>query len=421
MGAERKFTQRITTEGADKAAADLDNVAAAEQRLVDAQQELAETKSVGDIDEIAKSAKAVKAAEKELGNFKKTADDTSISTEKLTSLLTQISPELGQLADATLKSVSLFGELGTKSLSLNGLMTAGKAGVLKYKDSLLLLGAGGAAVGSLFFLMSVWKKLGEEMEKTIKIAEDFQKSQSRIGDIRDQARDAVLKNLVKSNPDASIEEVEKTTQQVVNDIENLGIDPDRSARIRTQQEAPPSDAETAFRRKHFGPGALRESARRQLLTFDPGYVGFLGGRGPIDTGLDNDLKAFIKNRLGEQDDGKIKELIRAAQVMIQNPAIAAGTSKRTVTPSEEIDKSVFDSSLRLLERLKILPGLLERAAKQLENAAETILESGRKQSNAAQHLEDAARANAEVEERRSRRVLTTQPWTPRGGVSEERN
>lgn len=149
-----KFTTELNVEGAEATKAALKGVAEGTGAVS------GETAKLGK--GLQEQAKSVKAA--------------SASVEDYKSLLTQIHPALGMVVEVMDKGSKIAGELATKQIKL-GKAFAGATDLIKtHGKTLALLGAGGAAIGAVLFLVSQVQKLKEEWADANKQLQDYLKA-----------------------------------------------------------------------------------------------------------------------------------------------------------------------------------------------------------------------------------------------------
>ena len=78
------------------------------------------------------------------------------------SLLNQVDPRLGLVADQLMKFTKIMGSAGAAQISFTDLLKKTAAGLRANADALKLVGAGAAAAGAIWLVVRAYKALGEE-------------------------------------------------------------------------------------------------------------------------------------------------------------------------------------------------------------------------------------------------------------------
>jgi hypothetical protein len=153
---DQKFTTEVEVKGAEKGAKDLEGVAKAEAKL----EQQTEQVAVG-ADQAAESTRKM-----------------ATSQSDLVTLLTQVNPRLGQFADGMLKASKLAGDLATRQISLTNLWEKGSRAVKLHAKSLMLVGAGSAALAGVVAIAKAVALMREEWEKATKAVRDYARASS---------------------------------------------------------------------------------------------------------------------------------------------------------------------------------------------------------------------------------------------------
>ena len=284
---EREFKIRHTTEGAEDAKANIEALAAAEKRYA---QEVARLNELAESDvpqaqleSQAQAAERARAAFEALGGSTKgvatagdrvsssatqsaeAMDKAGASTSDFAVILDRISPGLGGLVTAMESALKVAGGLGKANLNLTGIMGGAKAAVLKYKDALMLLGAGGAAVAAVLFLISVWKKLNAEMEKALKLIEKLNEQNRVIIDKSRSFRDQVVEAVAAGEIAPLTDEEFAKSRTVKRKLVTQGFEDDFAFQVAIGQTAPPSQSVVDFVSANRGDTAVRTRAGQEVL------------------------------------------------------------------------------------------------------------------------------------------------------------
>ena len=231
----------------------------------------------------------------------------------------------------------MAGDLGKANIKLTGILGAAKAAVLKFKNAIMLLGAGGAAVGAVLFLISVWKKLNAELEKTLKLQEKLNE-QNRV--LIDKARSFRVR-IVEAVEAGTIapptqEEFARGQSEFRRLTGSVGVSPPVAFQIVTNQREPLSpaaeqliaqdrgfsaqrqrigqevlkgktlgtaDEEFLVRRTNQSSEEVREDVKQlqNVIRFgQPGAPGMFGGTRPISPGECEELEAGDLFRLAQE-------------------------------------------------------------------------------------------------------------------------
>ena len=243
---QRELRMRHTSEGAEKVRADLDKITKGEEEVKD------QTDDLG-----------------------KSSEDLGIKKENLTNILRNIHPALGGLADGLINATELSGRLGSANIDLGRIMEVGRGLVLKYKDALMLLGAGGAAFLAITALIKAWKDLTEAEKEAIQSAKEFQETQSEIAENSERIREQIGRALIEKTGGAvSDEEITQTVAEYLQYARQLK-DPDRAMRIAMQEEPPPTPEEMETQRRLIGgtwADRMREISRQAMQATPTGAI-----------------------------------------------------------------------------------------------------------------------------------------------------
>ena len=270
---ERELRMKHTSEGAEKVRADLDKITKGEED--------------------------VKGKADDLG---KATEDLSIKKENLTSVLRGVHPALGGLADGLINAAELAGGLGSANLNLNHIMTVGRSLILKYKDALLLLGAGGAAFLAIQMLIQAWKDLAAAEREALEAAQDFQKQQSEIAEQSEATRRQIgLALIEQTGGQVTDEEITRAHAEYRRYIREYEMEPGRAMRIVLGEEPPPTQRELDAQRRLIGGGyaeRMRET-RWQAMQAAPTEqtTGTLHLPRAVYTGDVRRLRKFVEERV----------------------------------------------------------------------------------------------------------------------------
>lgn len=289
--AEQELRQRFVTEGAEEAAKKIEGVAAAQGTVSDANKKTGESTD----------------------EQRKKTDKLNVSHAELSRVLNQIHPGLGSMAHAMLTAAELAGKLGNANLSLSGIFSTLTQSVGKFKDGLLLLGAGGAAFLAVQALIDQFQKLIASMEKAFKLMERFEDTDRAIEEKRMAARKQVIDEFAQTKPRATDEDINKATDEAFRLSEKYGIPVERAVKIATKQESfSKAERELRWRTEGFGSGA--DAAREQIESFQSGR-NLIGHVFTKDDGRRDELLATLQQVFKAEGD-KADKRINAAQTIL---------------------------------------------------------------------------------------------------------
>lgn len=307
---ERELRLKATTEGMDKAAGDVEKIAGAESKLDSAQ-----------------------------GKVKESSDEAAASQNDLIAALALISPELAEMTSRALRAVEAIGKFGKVSLTAEGLTKALTVATSKYKDTLLLLGAGGAAAGAVLFLISQWNRLNAEMEKALANQKRFNDEQRKdldeLASFDEKYRQGVIARRV--DPNLSDEELARRRKRFQIEL-NLTHDSDAAFRRAFDLEQPTTGAER---------GVLNRS-RREEREGRPGRIEH-GGETTRDLEaiarrhnltVEQVQEAIRRARSGEgfHGDERMQEAIKEIRDMLreQHPGLSPRRNDRFDDPLYQV-------------------------------------------------------------------------------------
>lgn len=361
---------------------------------------------------------------KESGKLGDATDDLNIKKENLTNILNKINPALGGLADGLFNAAELAGELGSKSLNLNGIMAAGRKGIVKYKDALLLLGAGGAAFLAITALVNAWKELVAAEKEAVKIFDEFQKRQGKTKETTTQLRERIATVLNETRggnfTEADVQEVLRIRRLNV----NAGVDPDTAFDIAVGKRAPLTKKQLQAQREFVRtPVDKLKAAQRQALQVSVTGEA-LGGRATF-AGDNAELRAFIASRTDRPVDEVLQELatLSADRQGLFNPNSIQSinrTLNRATGFSEGfgVDTQNIAAQLNIqgqIERQKRLDDKAERSSDALLKAAESIRRAVSTNEESILNMNHATRNMGDTFERRNRNLARNGIMaTPRG-------
>jgi hypothetical protein len=150
---ERELRLRHTSEGAEKVEKDLRDIGEQEKRVA------GETENLG-----------------------KSTEDLNLKKENFVNILNQIHPALGGLFDSMANATEAAGALGSANLDLTKILGGVRDAVAKNLDAFKLLGAGGAAVAAVLFLIKTVQSLKREMEEVLELQEKFNEQNRQLID-----------------------------------------------------------------------------------------------------------------------------------------------------------------------------------------------------------------------------------------------
>lgn len=113
----------------------------------------------------------------------KATDKLKASESDLTSLLSQINPQLGAFADALFKGGKIAGDLASQQISLGGAMAKATGFIKANAGALKLLAASGAVV---IGIMAIVRAIGAVREEADRATEAIKRQQDALNDIRQQ-------------------------------------------------------------------------------------------------------------------------------------------------------------------------------------------------------------------------------------------
>jgi hypothetical protein len=261
--AETELKQTITTEGASESERDINAVAAAEERLVDAQKRLGAARAGGNTAAIEKEADAVARLEDELGTLAPAYTQANEKTGDLNSLLSQISPTLGAFATSLSAATTLAGQLAEKELKLADIKGFLTGATKKYAGALTLLGAGGAAFIAVNALIGAFRKMNEELKEAIENRKALDKANQSAVDkgkqFGERITQAVESGAIPVPDDGRIKELEKKFRE----LQRSGVSPGAAFEIAIGRRGISKD-QLEFLDQQRGVRARGEAAREQL-------------------------------------------------------------------------------------------------------------------------------------------------------------
>lgn len=158
----------------------------------------------------AENAEKVSKANEKLGDTQK---QVNASTDTWISLLNNVHPALGAMADAAVKGVSALGDLATQSISIRRVLGRATKAARKHAAALKLIGAGGAAAASIAFLTKTVFALQEAQERAAQAAQRDKEAlneQKRAADeLNRSLRDQL--NLRRRMATETVESIESAT------------------------------------------------------------------------------------------------------------------------------------------------------------------------------------------------------------------
>jgi len=271
---------------------------------------------------------------KESGKLSDATDDLNIKKENLTNILNKVNPALGGLADGLFNAAELAGELGSKSLNLNGIMSAGRKGVVKYKDALLLLGAGGAAFLAITALVNAWKELVAAEKEAVKIFDDFQKRQLKIKETSQQLREKVATTLNEQTGGNSTEDDVQRVLRIRRRNINAGVDPATAFDIAMGKRQPLTGKQLQKQRDNVRtPVDKLKAAQREALQATPTGA-LLFGQKAVFTGDTTELREFVSKHTNGNVDEILAQLA-ALSLLLQDPDPGFKILRKPGRPIEE--------------------------------------------------------------------------------------
>jgi len=180
---DSRLTIVAETQGTAQAAADLQKVADAQQRLL-AGQGGSRAGPATEAELLAMAEMQYREAITEVAdaqeNLASKQDKLHASERTYLGLLRQVSPTLAYYVEALSRSVKVAGDLAAKNLELNDMLKAGKDFIKENANGLLLLGAGGAVVAGISAISNAIVKMGKDFEQATKAIEDQQKALNEL-------------------------------------------------------------------------------------------------------------------------------------------------------------------------------------------------------------------------------------------------
>ncbi len=180
---DSRLTIIAETQGTAQAAADLQKVADAQQRLL-AGQGGSGAGPATEAEQLAVAEMQLREATSEVAsaqeNLVSKQDKLHASERTYLGLLSQVSPTLGYYAQGMLRSVKVAGDLATKHLELNHILQAGKGFITENANGLALLGAGGLVVLGISAISSAMAKMAKDFEEATKAIVDQQKALNEL-------------------------------------------------------------------------------------------------------------------------------------------------------------------------------------------------------------------------------------------------
>jgi len=203
MGAESELRIKHTTVGAEEAARNAEQVAAAQGKIT------------------AQVSEQAPAVEKAAESQKK----LNAGAETYISLLSRIHPALGAFADAMLKGAKVAGDLATQQISLRGAVTAAATAMRNFAGAIGLTLAGGAVAAGFLAISRAIASIREEEERA-------RASIRRQGEALDEQREkyVALEQQIRKTADARLrfaalgaEESEQAAQQAQRVAKKAGV------------------------------------------------------------------------------------------------------------------------------------------------------------------------------------------------------
>ena len=315
---ERELRMRHTSEGAEKVRADLDKISEGEKRV-----------------------------EEKADDLGKSSEDLGVKKENLTNVLRNVHPALGGLADGLINAAEMAGTLGSANLDLNRIMTVGRSLVLKYKDALLLLGAGGAAFLAIQMLIKAWQDLAAAEREAVEAAQAFQKQQSTIAERSEVVRQQIGRALIRQTGGrVSDEEITRAHAEYRRYVREYEMEPERAMRIAIGEEAPPTQSELDAQRRLIGGGYAerKRELRRQAIQATPTRT--LTGPAAMYSGDTRKLREYVEENVAGED---IKEVLEEMAELVTEWQKIIGTR----SPGQRGSRNVQREAKRMLLELGI--------------------------------------------------------------------
>lgn len=315
---ERELRMRHTSEGAEKVRADLDKIKDGEEHVEQTTEDLG-----------------------------KATDDLGVSKENLTSVLNNIHPALGGLADGLINATQLAGKLGTANLDLSRIIQAGREAIVKYKDAIMLLGAGGAAVLALLALKQAWEGVAQAERDAIEAAQAFAETQARIAGEGEALRQEVGRALIaQTGGQVTDETITETVAEVRRLMRESNVERARAIKIALGEEPPPTKDELEALQRLAGgdyTARMREIRFQAMQATRTGAI-MPGVPTGMYTGDISELRKYVEENAGADVDEVLAEM---AKRMLE----WQGTTPRTLSREGYGKGPVVSEAERMLKEL----------------------------------------------------------------------
>lgn len=184
-----KFTTELNVEGAEETKAAV--------------------KGVGD--ETAKLTATTVKLEEGLEDQTHSQDEATASGEDYIAVLSRISPLLGGVVDAMRKGSKIAGDLASQNLKLGEASEGAAKFAAKHAKTITLLGAGGAAIAAVLFMISQIKAMGEEWEKVNAQIDSYNSKANTAKGVQIELREAIRDAALQQGKALSPEELDRAT------------------------------------------------------------------------------------------------------------------------------------------------------------------------------------------------------------------
>jgi len=176
---DSRLTIVAETQGTSQAAADLQKVADAQQRLL-AGQGGSRAGPATEAELLAVAEMQLREATSEVADAQEnliSKQDKYIAVHRnYLGLLRQINPTIAYYAEGMIRSVRVAGDLATKHLELNDILKAGKGFITENANGLALLGAGGAVIAGISAISAAVRQMQKDFEAATKSIEENNKA-----------------------------------------------------------------------------------------------------------------------------------------------------------------------------------------------------------------------------------------------------
>jgi len=176
---DSRLTITAETQGTAQAAADLQKVADAQQRLL-AGQGGSRTGPATEAELLAVAEMQYREAITEVADAQEnlaSKQDKYLGVHRnYLGLLRQINPTMAYYVEGMVRSVKVAGDLATKNLELNNILQAGKGFITESANGLALLGAGGAVVAGIMAISAAVRAMQKDFEDAKKAIEEMNKA-----------------------------------------------------------------------------------------------------------------------------------------------------------------------------------------------------------------------------------------------------